>query len=51
LAQKYISVSYDPNYDIEMSVINRASKTNLVDSRKDPKYPLWKLCNYSKKII
>ncbi|KYN43016.1 Monocarboxylate transporter 2 [Trachymyrmex septentrionalis] len=40
------TMSYDSNYDIEMSVINRTSRTNLHDNRKDSKY----LRNSSKSI-
>ncbi|KAG5307768.1 MOT13 protein, partial [Pseudoatta argentina] len=35
------TLSYDSSYDIEMSVINKTSRTNLYDNRRDSKY-LWK---------
>ncbi|KAG5332235.1 MOT9 protein, partial [Acromyrmex heyeri] len=40
------TLSYDSSYDIEMSVINKTSRTNLYDNRRDSKY-LW---NSSKSI-
>jgi len=39
--------SYDPNYDIEMSIINGTSRTNLQNGHKDSRYPWW---NSSKSV-
>lgn len=53
MLRKFYTSAYDPNYDIdiEMSIMNGTSRTNLHNSRKNSIYPWWNSCNYTKKIM